>query len=43
MELRMKKLRNSKVADKEEVIGEMIRGGGDLAIEWGLKIMQYDF
>ena len=34
VEVRVAKLKNRKAAGKDEIIGEMIRGGGDMITDW---------
>ena len=34
LEVRLGKLQNEKTADKAEVMGEMVKGGGDMVVDW---------
>ena len=34
VEVRVGKLKNRKAAGKDEIIGEMIKGGGDKVVDW---------
>ena len=34
VEVKMGKLKNGKAAGKDEVTGEMIKGGGDRVVDW---------
>ena len=34
VEVRLGKLKNGKVASKDEVTGEMVKGGGDMVLNW---------
>ena len=38
----MGKLKNGKAADKVEVTGEMIEGGGDMAVDWIWSNMAFE-
>ena len=32
--MRVGKLKNGKAADKDEITGQMIKGGGDRVVDW---------
>ena len=32
--MRVRKLKNGKTADKKEITGEMVNGGGDMVVGW---------
>ena len=38
-EVRVGKLKNGKAADKDEVTGELIKGGGDRVLDWIFETM----
>ena len=43
VEVRMRKIKNGKAAGKDEVTGEMIRGGGDSVVDWILRLCKIVF
>ena len=34
VEERVKQLKNGKAADKDEVTGEIVKGGGEVVVDW---------
>ena len=34
VEVRVRKLKNGKAAGKDEITGEMVKGGGDIVVDW---------
>ena len=43
VEVRVRKLKNGKAAGKDEVTGEMIKGGGERAVNWIWKLCDMAF
>ena len=43
VEVRVGKLKNGKAAGKDEVTGEMIKGGGDGAVDWIWRLYNMAF
>ena len=39
----MEDLKNGKVAGKDEVIGEMIKGGDDMVVDWTCRLCSMAF
>ena len=42
-ELRVGKLKNGKAAGKNEITGEMIKGGGDRVVDWIWRLCNMTF
>ena len=43
VEVRVGKLKNGKAASKDEIIGEMIKGGDDRVVDWILRLYNMVF
>ena len=43
VEMRMGKLKNGKVISKDEITGEMIKGGGDMVVNWIWRLCNMAF
>ena len=43
VEVRVRKLKNGKVAGKDEMIGEIIKGGGDRVVDWIWRLCDMAF
>ena len=43
VEVRVGKFKNGKAAGKDEVTGEMIKGGGDKVVDWILRLCNMGF
>ena len=43
VEVRVRKLKNRKAAGKDEVMGEMIKGGGDSLVDWIWRLCNMAF
>ena len=43
VEMRVGKLKNGKAAGKDEVTGEIIKGGGDRVVDWIWRLCNMDF
>ena len=43
VEVRVGKLKNGKAAGKDEVTGEMIKGGGDRVVDWIWRLYNMAF
>ena len=43
VEVRVGKLKNGKAEDKDEIIGEIIRGEGDRAVDWIWRVCNMAF
>ena len=43
IEVKVKKLKNGKAVDKDEVTGKMIKGGGDRVVNWIWKLYNMAF
>ena len=43
VEMRVGKLKNGKAAGKDEITGEMIKGGGDRVVDWIWKLCNMAF
>ena len=43
VEVRVGKLKNGKAAAKDEITGEMIKGGGDRVVEWIWRLCNMAF
>ena len=42
-EVKMKKLKNGKTAGKDEITGEIIKGGGDGVVDWIWRLCNMAF
>ena len=43
VEVRVRKLKNGKAAGKDEITGEMVKGGGDRVVDWVWRLCNMTF